>query len=931
MRVLASLQAPRRFVPGSRSPRWTVPAILLGVALFTPVDRARAQDPSMGLVSGRVTTGAGDPVSGATVVATGTQQGTLTLGDGRYRLRLRAGRYELRARMLGYAATSDSVIVVAGQTATVDFTITRAATALAAVAVVGTRGDERSIIDAPVPIDVLTVEDIKSSGRTETAQIIQMLAPSFNFPRATIGDGTDHTRPATLRGLGPDQVLVLVNGKRRHTSALINVNGTIGRGTSGVDLNAIPASMIERIEVLRDGAAAQYGSDAIAGVINIILKSGNEGEISSTLGRAFTDFEQIPGESVDDGEVAQVAANYGFASGPSRFLHFGGEFRDRGYTNRTLSDRRPQYFGNSPSANDPNMPTRGRVNHRQGDAATRDLSGFVNAATTLANDVQLYAFGGASRRDGEAAGFFRRPRDDRTVRSIHPNGFLPLITTDISDASGAVGARGNARGFQWNLSTLFGRSSFGFNVERSNNVSLGDASPTEFHAGTLVFGQWTTNLDLFREVRPWTLAPLRLAVGAEFRRDNFQIQAGDPDSYRDGGVRIIDSLGNPTSRIAAVGAQVFPGFRPSDEKDESRTDVAGYIDVESDLTSRFLVGLALRSERYSDFGSNTSGKASTRFTLAPGYALRGAVGTGFRAPSLSQSFYSSTATNFIGGVPFDIKTFPVADTAAKILGAEPLKAEKSRNISAGIAMQPFDAFSLTVDYYLIRIRDRIVFSENFTGDSVIALLRRNGITNVTGGRYFTNAIDTRTNGVDVVASYTAVLAGMGQLRLTGGYNATKNRVTKVIPTPPQLFQQGEALFGRIERARIEVGQPRNNILLSAAHDLGRFTASVRAQRFGEVTSLGATGTNTTSRNVDQTFSAKWITDVSAGLTLLERLTVTVGADNVFDVYPDRNNNVGDPATTFGGNANFGIFPYSGISPFGFNGRFVYVRGAYRLR
>ncbi|HKG93965.1 MAG TPA: TonB-dependent receptor, partial [Gemmatimonadaceae bacterium] len=819
-----------------------------------------------------------------------------------------------------------------GQTVTQDFTLDRAAATLSAVAVVGTRGEARTVIDAPAPIDVLTQADIKTSGRTETAQIIQMLAPSFNFPRTSIGDGTDHARPATLRGLGPDQVLVLVNGKRRHTSALVNLNGFVGRGTSGVDLNAIPASMIERIEVLRDGAAAQYGSDAIAGVINIVLKSGADGELATTAGGTNTEYS--PGYEAHDGDVLQVGADYGLASAPNRFLHVGGEFRNRGYTNRTLPDPRQQYFNNDPRNLNVNLPTPARLNHRQGDAATRDVVGFFNAATPLDAGMSAYVFGGVGRRDGEAAGFFRRPQDVRTVRRINPDGFLPLIQSDIWDASGAVGIKGELRGATWDLSTTHGISSFGFNVDQSNNVSMGLASPTHFYAGTLRFRQSTTNLDLFREFHPGALPAVRAAAGGEFRAENYRILRGDAASYIDGGVRVLD--GPDSNAIAAAGAQVFPGFRPSDEKDAWRKTTAGYVDLESDITSKLLLGVAGRAEHYTDFGSTLTGKVSGRFTLLPGYAVRGTYGKGFRAPSLGQTYFSSTATNFIGGVPFEIKTLPVSDPVAVALGAKPLRPETSHNLGAGVALEPLRNLALTVDYYGIWITDRIVLSDNFISPAVRTFLQNQGIPGAGGGRFFTNAINTKTNGVDVVANYGFDFARYGLLRLTAGYNHTRNRVTKVVtPTPKELGDLSEVLFGRVERARIEVGQPRDNLLFSATQTVRRLTINARAQRFGEVTSLGTdslrvVGGAPNPRFTDQTFGAKWITDLSAGYGLAERFTVTVGADNIFDVYPDRNNNNGVVSAGLGGNANFGIFPYSGISPFGFNGRFVYVRATYGL-
>jgi iron complex outermembrane receptor protein len=860
-------------------------------------------------VSGTVTTAGNQPLGGVTIFVTGTQFGALTRSDGTYRVALRPGAYELRVRLIGFASQRDSAVVVDGQTVTKNFTLERAATTLEAVAVTGTRAQERTVVNSPVPVDVLSAPELRASGRTETAQMIQMVAPSFNFPRATIADGTDHVRPATLRGLGPDQMLVLVNGKRRYNSALVNVNGTIGRGSTGVDLNAIPASMIERIEVLRDGAAAQYGSDAIAGVINIILKqTGNEFAITA-------------GETSEgDGGVGHGSLTVGTPLGDDGFLELGGEYRDRGYTNRTRPDPRPQYF-----AGDPREASFDRINHRQGDAATEDAIGFLNAGATLSSGIQLYAFGGVSRRDGVAAGFFRRPNDDRTVRSIHPDGFLPLIGSVIWDGSLAAGARGNAAGWRWDLSSVYGRNSFRFDVTNSNNASMGNASPTDFYAGTLKFGQSTTNLDLFREISVIPALPLRVGVGGEFRYDQYQIEEGEPDSYRDGGVPVLDANGNPTTRIAAIGAQVFPGFRPTDATDESRSNYAVYVDVESDLTAKLLVGVAGRFEDYSDFGSTTTGKVTARFSPVRRFAVRGAVATGFRAPSLAQSFFTSTATNFIGGLPFEVKTLPVRDPVAVALGARPLTPEKSQNYSAGFTSEPLRNLALTVDFYRVYIDDRIVLSENFVGTPIRDYLASQGLTGAGGGRFFTNAIDTRTDGVDIVANYGVDLGEVGMVRITTGYNHSSSEVTRiVVPTPPQLGDLTEVLFGRVEVTRLEKGQPRNNFLFNAAYDRGAFSVSARTQRFGEVTIEQPV---LTPQPPGQTFAAKWITDVNAGYTFFRRVRFSVGADNVFDVYPDENSDKGN-GTSYSGNSNFGIFPYNGVSPFGFNGRFFYGRVSY---
>jgi iron complex outermembrane recepter protein len=504
--------------------------------------------------------------------------------------------------------------------------------------------------------------------------------------------------------------------------------------------------------------------------------------------------------------------------------------------------------------------------------------------------------------------------DDRTVRAIFPNGFLPLINTHIWDGSAAGGVRGKFRGWNWDLSNVFGLNTFQFMVRQSANVSLGAASPTSFDAGRLKFDQYTANLDLVRPFDVGLASPLNVAFGAEFRRDHYGIDAGEPDSYRDGGVKILDGPNAGTQ--PQVGAQVFPGFKPSDEQNASRNNVAGYVDLETNLTQKLLLGVAGRTEHYSDFGSTTNGKVTARFELQPGLAFRGAVSTGYRAPSLGQSYFSSTATNFIvvGGVntPFDIRTFPVGSPEAQILGAEPLRPEKSFNLSGGISLQPFRAMSLTADYYRIDIKDRIVFSGNFIGADIQALLEARGFFGVRGGRYFTNAIDTRTDGVDVVLQRAFDLGSIGTSRFTGSYNHSKTILEHVDATPPQLGNRQEVLFDRVERARITEGQPRDNVHFMLDHTRSALGINLVASRYGEVTARGTA----TDGSADQTFGAKWITDVAASYGLTRRFRVTIGADNVFDVYPDKNIPV---------NSNAGIFPYSGISPFGFNGAYYYFR------
>ncbi|HEY0780505.1 MAG TPA: TonB-dependent receptor [Gemmatirosa sp.] len=876
----------------------------VGSALAVAPAIAAAQV-ATGTVSGRVTSTDGEPVAGATVGVTGTAAGAITRGDGTYRITLRPGTYELRARLIGYAAARDSVVIAAGASATRNFRLARSASALQGVAVLGSRAQPRSVVESPVPVDVLSAADIRATGRTETAEVIQALAPSFNFPRPSVTDGTDQERPATLRGLNPDQLLVLVDGKRRHTSALVNVNGSVGRGSTGVDLNAIPVSMIDHIEVLREGAAAQYGSDAIAGVINIVLKGNQPGTLTAEGG----------GYSAGDGGLANVALDGGQSATPHRFIHGDLEFRDQGRTNRAGLDPRQQYFAGDPR-NTTDVP---RADSWYGDPRQRAAQGAFNGEYALGDSgVTLYSFGTLTNRRGESPGFFRRPLDDRTVRAIYPDGFLPVIRGKIWDGSAVVGGRGTLGGFAVDLSQSYSTNAFNFNVANSANVTYGASSPTTFNAGTLQFQQGSTNLDLTRTLRLPNTTPVRLAGGAEFRAENYRIAPGERASYTNGGVPILD--GPDSGKVGAIGSQVFPGYQPSDRTDASRTSEALYVDLESDLTRQFLLGVAGRFEHYSDFGSTTNGLVRARYAPVQGFALRGSAGTGFRAPSLAQSFYSQTQTVLTNGTLLETRTFPVSSPEARALGATTLTPERSVNFGVGTTLEPVRNLGFTVDAYQIRIRDRIVLSNTFTGASVRAALAAAGFNNISGAQFFTNAVGTRTRGIDAVGNY-GITYGGGLARFTAGYSRNETRVVDVIPTPAVLAGQSETLFGRVERARLENAQPRSNLLLSGSYDRGPLGVVLRTQRFGAVTSTNSPG----YESLDQTFGAKWVSDVSASYRVAARATLTVGSDNVFNVYPDRYNNNGNVTAGNSGNSFYGLLPYSTFSPFGFNGRFVYGR------
>jgi iron complex outermembrane receptor protein len=747
-----------------------------------------------------------------------------------------------------------------------------------------------------VPVDVFDVQEIETTGASETNQILQTLAPSFNFPRPTITDGTDTVRPATLRGLGPDQVLVLINGKRRHTSALVHVNNSVGRGSTGVDINAIPASAIARVEILRDGAAAQYGSDAIAGVINIVLKSGQEPLELRAKGGATTH---------SDGGLLDASVSRGWQLGRG-WLFASAEYRDRNETNRAGADPRPQG-----SLNPVPQP-----NHHWGDSDATDALGFFNLSMplNLADSTWFYAFGGVSQREGSHGGFYRRALDARNQPAIYPDGFLPLIEPDVLDYSTTLGVRGSAGSWFWDLSSGYGYNSFDFAVTNSLNASLGPDIPpnqTSFDSGGLRFGQWTTNLDLSRRIDLGLAGPVNLALGAEIRQENYEIVAGEPASYIDGG--FPDQFGGQ----AAAGAQVFPGFRPSNEVDADRTSYALYTELEGDATDWLRVSVAGRFEDYDDFGTTADGKLALRFQAGENLVLRTAFSTGFRAPSLGQSFFSATSTNFLNDpvtgqlVPFEVGTFPVDSAVARALGASDLEPEESTHYSAGAVWQVTPAFQLGADIYRIDIDDRIVFSGNFTGDSVAAILAPFGVN---GARFFTNAIDTETEGVDLTASYDLDLGDLGRLGFSAAYSVTDTEIVGQVSTPPQLVGLEEVLFDRIERRRIECAQPEDNFRLSADWRRGKLGTVVRTSRYGEFCNFSG------SPELDQTYGAEWLTDLEISYRF-DAFLFAVGVQNLGDNFPDRN----IPPNSFNG-----IFTFPSNSPFGMNGRFVYSRIGYRF-
>ncbi|UPL48275.1 TonB-dependent receptor [Hymenobacter sublimis] len=933
--------------------------LLLPAVAIALVSQAQAQNVT---VTGRVTNAAGQSQPGVTVLERGSNNGTSTDGNGRFELSV-SPTATLVVSAIGSATQQ---IPLNGRTI-LEVRLQDAATDLNEVVVTGSRATEgRSNVLTTSPVDVISAREIKVFAQTDVSQILTYIAPSFQSSRQAISDGTDHVDPASLRGLGPDQVLVLVNGKRRHSSALVNINGTVGRGSVGTDLNTIPNASIKRIEVLRDGAAAQYGSDAIAGVINIQLKDDTTGvQASSTVGQTYE----------GDGRLYQADANVGVGLNGRGYLDLSGQFSNRGYTNRSGVDTAPLIYlgGNSgtfpASANteqlrrdlkaqdDALVAQRGydRRNLRLGQSEARTYGGFLNFGYTLVPAVGLEAYvtAGASRRTGKAAGFYRLPNQvTQTDATLYPNGFLPFINTTIIDQSIIAGLRARALGFDIDLSNTYGRNELAFDISNTLNASLPvGISPTNFYAGTIAFRQNTSNLNFTRRfTNVAVLSTLNVAFGAEYRDDNYQIEAGERGSYENYG-RVIAPGPPPT--FAAAGAQVFPGYQPSDALNRSRTNTAGYVDLESDITEKLLVSVAGRAERYSDFGNNVSGKLAARYSILPDVAVRGAISNGFRAPSLQQRYFTNTSTQFVQGAPNQVLTvnndnpivrngFTAGGVGQQGFGIGSLKQEKSKNYSLGLTARILKTGTITLDAYQIDIQDRIVLSSQFSraNPTVAAIL---GTLPVSQVQFFANAVNTRTRGIDVVANQRLDL-GPGRLTLTVAANFNETEVRKVNSSPTiDADQTGlqNTLFDRQQRGRLENAQPRSKINLTAGYALGIFSVEARTVRFGAVQYKDARLDNPGANNgflfssIDQTFSAKWVTDLTLSAQVTRQIGLTVGASNLFDVYPDKyrvnvlNNeqNVAVGALAYNSsrdNTNRGRTIYN-PNQFGYNGGFYFAR------
>ncbi|MEZ5953699.1 MAG: TonB-dependent receptor [Hyphomonas sp.] len=677
--------------------------------------------------------------------------------------------------------------------------------------------------------------------------------------------------------------------------------------------------------MLRDGASAQYGSDAIAGVINTKLREASEGGAAQvSYGIRETRYEVPAGtpaagmpievfspvtRSRSDGEVWTLSGWKGFSLGQDGFLTVTAEYKDQGHTERSGYDVRQNYPTPAGGGFDPREADFNRFNAWTGEPDLDQITLFANAGYDLANGVELYGWASYQDRETVSAGFYRRAQDARNVIEIYPDGFLPKINPTTTDYSAAAGARWNMAGWDMDASVVYGDNKMEFMIVNTLNRSIGPTSKTAFDAGGFEYSQVVANLSGVKGFDVASLAsPLNVAWGLEARQETYEIFAGEPDSYRNGGVLLN---GSPT----ASGAQVFPGFRPENEVDEDRTAVGAYIDLEANVTDQFLLSGAVRAESYSDFGETVTGKIAARYDFNDVFALRGSVQNGFRAPSLQQQYFATTSTNFIGGVPFDITTFPVTDPIARALGAQDLDAEESLNYSIG-AVITTGKLNVTIDAYRIDVTDRIVLSENLTSAEVRAYLESEGFIGAGGGRFFLNGVDTETSGVDIVTNYDFGETAYGSFKATFGANFNQTDVTAV-PAVPQLsaINPAPVLFGRVNVKTFEEGTPKSKLAASVDWENGAFGGTARVTRYGEVLVPNSNAAN------DYELGAKVLLDVEGRWNVNEKIQLAVGADNLFDEYPD--------AAPIGQNGT-GNTPFSAYSPFGYSGRFVYGKATWKF-
>jgi iron complex outermembrane receptor protein len=851
------------------------------------------------IVTGTVKDEQGNPVSNATVLEKGTESGVQTSLDGHFTMKVQSDSAIVTVSHVGLSTEELPV----GE-APLDFTLHKSSKQLSEATVVGTR-TKRSSTETAVPIDIIPVSRVtNATGQVDLNQVLQFVAPSFNSNRQSGADGADHVDPATLRGLGPDQTLVLINGKRRHQSSLINLYGTRGRGNTGTDLNTIPAASIERIEILRDGAAAQYGSDAIAGVINIVLKkntgsgtanvsygtniSGYGSTLESPAGDVLT-YKTKNGHLNNDGNMVNANINYGWAVKKEGYFNVTADVltRDKTY--------RPNYTPLYPDS----------YRNMFGDASINNVTGMANFAMPLGQKSTLYSFASLSKRMGDAFAWTRTAESERNVTFIYPNGFDPHIQSFITDVAMTAGITTTFGAWNADFSATYGSNKFRYEVDKSLNASLDSASPTHFDAGAHSLSQLNVGANFNRHFD--VAEGLNLATGVEYRHEQYQIFAGEEASWKTYGP-VIFSIDGTDTVYRPGGSQGFPGARPENEVNKGRDNVGAFVDAELDITKRWLVTGAIRLENYSDFGFTANYKISTRYKITPNFFVRGSASTGFRAPSLPQIYYNTTFTDVVAGKTIDKVIANNESDLARAAGIPKLKQETSTNVSVGLTTTPFKNFTLTVDGYFVSIKDRIVLTGAFSSDdSVLGPILQP--MNVGAVQFFTNALDTKTSGLDIVASYNFAL-GKGRMGITAAANFNDMTLEQV-KTNDLLKGKEDIYFGLREQYFLLASAPKSKTSIIVDYRLRKWIITARATHFSKVElinwrALGDGGPADAAMAAgNQAEYMKWVTDVydprttfdlSVGYSATKHISIIVGGNNIFDAYPSHH----DPGWTEGG-------------------------------
>ncbi len=862
--------------------------LLLGSAFFLIFHCALAQEVN---ITGKVVeSSTGVPITGANVVVQGTLNGTTTDIDGMYKLSVNDGDV-ITISFIGYVVKD---IAVGKDQLVYDAELEEDITSLQDLVIVGSRFNARSVRTSPVPIDNITAADLVSTSQLTVDQMLNYKVPAYNATQQTVSDATAHFNPADLRGLGPSRTLVLINGKRKNASALVFINDTPGKGEVGVDMQSIPAAAIQRVEVLRDGASAQYGSDAIAGVINIILKEDYE----------YTSINLFSGITTQgDGFNFGYDINLGTKLGNNGFLNLTAGYSDQRETNRAPETGKDLLFGNvfgDPTLLDgthPWLQENPAMGMRVGTPNMVKAETFANVKFDLGANTEVYAFGGLTQRDGLSYALYRAPywiTDDHgllTPPGEAYNGFQPTFETDILDHTIVAGIRGEKNGWNYDVSLSNGANSVDYTIGNTINVALGAQSPTVFRAGGYKYSNTITNIDFGK-----TFNNVTVGFGTEFRKENFIANAGEEASYIDGG------------------AQSFPGLQPQNEANAVRYNVGAYADVNWDITEDLLIGGAIRHENYSDFGNNFNYKIIGRYKFADDkIVVRGSYSTGFRAPSLHQIHLSNVQTLVSAGTVSNQGTFNNNSSVLRQLEVDQLTQETARNLSVGFTTSLFDGFNLSADYYSVNVQDRIVYSSSIassdTTTTVGQILADNNITSL---KFFTNAVDTKTTGFDIVADYTLQL-GRGDLVVTAAYNNNRTEIVGEINTPKPILDAGVELFDRKEQSRILTARPNQKFIFGIGYSMSKLRILLNNTLFGKVTWQHAA-----DPNLDQTFSSKIITDLNIEYRFTQVIALTLGVNNLLNVYPDDIDTKGDFVTDLGGRFQY---PWE-VNQFGFNGTTV---------